>query len=262
MASLPQGVIIYKDSSLAKSELVNYANKPGIYLWSNNNTGDQYVGSSENLKNRLTDYFQLSQLNNQVNNSNSLICSSILSYGWSAFSLSIYVCDSDMNIIGLEQSYLDNYLLTLNIRRSATPANYNSGRFKIPVYVYNNNLTTLLAWFPSITSFQLFSGLNGTQIKILLESSSKLWRDFYFLSSTLLLDADNTALDLPNNFKPIEPKGIKSTFSVITKNISTNETFKFPSQAKCAIFLNVDPHVISKAIKEGKVIKGYFISRI
>jgi hypothetical protein len=32
LASLPEGAIIYKNSYLVKSELANYANKPGIYL--------------------------------------------------------------------------------------------------------------------------------------------------------------------------------------------------------------------------------------
>ena len=132
LASLPEGAIIYTNSELAKSELANYANKPGIYLWTHNITGDQYVGSSQNLNNRLTDYFQPSQLNSQVNNSNSLICSAILAFGWSAFSLAIYVCEDELNILGLEQSYLDNYVLTYNTRRDATPASYNSSKFKIP----------------------------------------------------------------------------------------------------------------------------------
>ena len=259
-ASLPEGAILYENAELAKKDLANYANKPGIYLWTHNDSGDQYVGSSLNLQNRLTDYFQPSQLNNQVNNSNSLICSSILAYGWSAFSLSIYACNNSINVLGLEQSYLDNYTLAYNIRRISTPASYTS-RFKIPVYIYNSNLSLLLAWFPSITSFQLFSGLNGTQIKILLASSIKLWRDTYFLSSSLLIDADNTALNFPNNFTPIEPKGKKLTFSVIAYNVSSKELFTFASQAKCATFLNVDPHVISNAIKEGTIIKGFLITR-
>ena len=128
--------------------------------------------------------------------------------------------------------------------------------------MYNSSLTLLLAWFPSIISFKLFSGLNGTKIKILLESSTKLWRDNYFLSSTLLIDANNTAINFPNNFIPVEPIGKKSIFAVTAYNIDSKESFTFSSQAKCAQFLNVDPHVISKAIKGGTIVKVFLISRV
>jgi hypothetical protein len=84
----------------------------------------------------------------------------------------------------------------------------------------------------------------------------------YFLSSSLLMDADNTALNLPNDFTPVKPKGKKLTFSVIAYNINSKESLRFTSQAKCALFLNVKPHVISKAVKEGIVIKGYLIIRV
>lgn len=60
--------------------------KAGIYLWHNNLTGDQYIGSSRNIYKRLADYFKASKL---AKNRNSYILNAISKYGIEIFSFII-----------------------------------------------------------------------------------------------------------------------------------------------------------------------------
>jgi group I intron endonuclease len=59
------------------------------------------------LTRRFRSYFSLAFREKELRNSNSVICSSLLKYGYSEFSLEIEYCDP-INIISKEQYYLDN----------------------------------------------------------------------------------------------------------------------------------------------------------
>lgn len=261
VACLPKGSLIFKNSKLQVANIKNLNGSPGIYLWTNNISGKQYIGSSKNLYSRLEDYFQKSQLINQVNNSNSNICKALLKYGNSSFTLSIYLVKPSTNFIALEQSYLDRFELAYNIRRVAIGSAQISSRIKkVEVFVYDATKKTLLTTFDSVSKFQLFSGLNGSQIKELMVSEDKLWREKYFLSQLLILSADNT-MSTPGSFVPVDPIGKKLTFPVYVYKKGQKETLFFESQAKCAKSLGLSGHGIGKAILVNYIYKGYRISR-
>jgi group I intron endonuclease len=61
-------------------------NKAGVYLWINIVDGKKYIGSSENLKKRFREYFNVNHL---MRNKSLYICSALLKYGYSKFSLEI-----------------------------------------------------------------------------------------------------------------------------------------------------------------------------
>jgi len=131
IATLPTGYIEY--FNVLKSEGIirtSYKNKRGVYLWTNQINGHQYIGSSINLSSRLSDYFTNSYLKYQSNRG-SAISLAILKYGLSEFNLQIFVLgpspDRDSistisDLILLEQYYLDRYSLIYNLRRIAIGA--------------------------------------------------------------------------------------------------------------------------------------------
>lgn len=221
----------------------------GIYLWTNNISGKQYVGSSKNLYSRLRDYFQNSQLISQVKNSNSTICKALLKYGHDSFSLQILLVETSIDVLALEQSYLDKYDLIYNVRRSATGSSGKPSLIKkVEIFVYDFTKQVLLAHFDSVNSFQSFSGLNGSQIKKLLKSDDKLWRNAYFISELLLMEADNTIPNKP--FVPVKQIGQKLTYSVYVYKLGLIEPLIFESQAKCAKDLGLSALHPSEARKE------------
>lgn len=80
-------------------------NKSGIYRWNNLITKKSYVGSVINLIRRLRQYLSINHLNSTLLRSRSFICTSLLKYGYSNFSLDILeYCDSNI-LIKREQYY-------------------------------------------------------------------------------------------------------------------------------------------------------------
>jgi len=262
---LPKSSINFDDASLAVKHIKDFKGKSGVYLWTHILTGRQYVGSSADLFKRLLrkgDYFQRSQLQMQAKNSNSVICKAILKYGLSKFSLSIQETNSPESFLELEQLYLDKYLLIFNVRRNATPAPYNPNvKLRKSVYIYDSFKKTLLAQFKTINQFQNLSGLNGSQIKIFILSENKLWRNTYFLSSTLILNADNS-LSKVGPFIPVEATRVKYTYPIFAYKEGNKEPLIFDSQAKCIKMLGGAPQTLKKCLKNGSLYKGYKVSRV
>jgi group I intron endonuclease len=94
-------------------------NKSGIYRINNIITGDFYIGSAANLTNRLRSYFSVKALNRVLQRNKSLICSSLLKYGHSNFSIDILeYCNKESRIIR-EQYYLDLLQPQYNILKTA-----------------------------------------------------------------------------------------------------------------------------------------------
>jgi hypothetical protein len=82
-------------------------NKSGIYMWKNIINGKQYIVSAVDLTNRLLFYYSFKAMENLLKRSKSHICSALLKYGHSNFSLEIieYCEVSDLlireNILGI-----------------------------------------------------------------------------------------------------------------------------------------------------------------
>lgn len=62
-------------------------NRAGIYRWVNLTTGNTYIGSSGNLSNRFSKYFNINFLVNEVTKNNSMIYRSLFKNGYSNFRL-------------------------------------------------------------------------------------------------------------------------------------------------------------------------------
>lgn len=136
-------------SNAAKSEgeiRTSFLDKRGIYVWTQVDTGYQYVGSSKNLSKRLGDYYQDSYLNAQKARG-SAIARALLTHGRAAFSVQILVLGPTLDVthssanlpdyIELEQYYLDNYVLVYNMNRVANAAAYVPGQVSANVGALN-----------------------------------------------------------------------------------------------------------------------------
>ena len=91
LATLPPGFVEFQNVVESEGKIrTSFLGKRGIYLWTNNINGHQYIGSAMNLSSRLSDYFSDSYLKLQVNRG-SVICQAIIKHGHSNFSLQVLV---------------------------------------------------------------------------------------------------------------------------------------------------------------------------
>ena len=98
----------YNNADICKDQiLLENQNKSGIYRFKNLIDGKRYVGSSENLSNRLSFYYSPSKIHSALQQHKSYICSAIIKYGLNNFSLEILeYCEPDKLLIR-EKYYID-----------------------------------------------------------------------------------------------------------------------------------------------------------
>ena len=115
---------IYSNTEAEKSLILkDNQNKSGIYMWTNNINNKKYIGSSENLKRRFSEYFNQ---NNLIRHNCMQICRALLKHDYFNFSLTILeYCSPDKCLIR-EKHYWDIYKPEYNI--SQDPAAPFSGR--------------------------------------------------------------------------------------------------------------------------------------
>jgi len=101
-------VAIYTNADTQKLDILkDNKNKSGIYRWTNLKNGKTYIGSSIDFSKRLTNYFNITFLENEIKKNKSSIYRALLKYGYSQFSLEILeYCESE-NCIVREQYYLN-----------------------------------------------------------------------------------------------------------------------------------------------------------
>ena len=126
---------LFTEVTASKETIINqFRNQRGVYLWTQKETGKQYIGSSKNLGNRLVEYFRPSYLETQSYRG-SVISRALNAYGHDAFSLSIlsigptltdqeYSATNLPDFVKLEQMYLSLYELVYNVNRIASSAAY------------------------------------------------------------------------------------------------------------------------------------------
>lgn len=140
IAKFPDGPNTHHFESAADSKnsiRKDFKGLRGIYLWTNNINGKQYVGSSKNLSGRLSNYYNNNN-NTKQDKRGSLISKDILNHGISVFSLTIHVLGptpakgSDFgphnqpDHIKLEDYYLNTYTLIYNVKRYASGPYYSA----------------------------------------------------------------------------------------------------------------------------------------
>lgn len=105
---------IFKEKVLSDNK-----NKSGIYKWVNNINDKCYVGSSIYLYKRLSKYYSINFLTEEVSTGSSTIYKALLKYGHSNFRLDIIeYCDKEF-LIKREQYYIDLLKPEYNILKVA-----------------------------------------------------------------------------------------------------------------------------------------------
>lgn len=99
-------IVAYSNADTSKIQIIKeIKGKSGIYRWINYENGKSYIGSSVNLSARLYRYFSLAHIIAQ--SKHSIICKSLVKYGYSSFSFEILeYCNKD-EVLVREQYYLD-----------------------------------------------------------------------------------------------------------------------------------------------------------
>jgi group I intron endonuclease len=105
--------LMYDNSLLSKNSILKEINnKSGIYCWYCKPSGNMYVGSGQNLRERVGDYYQLAYIRDREHLP---IVRAINKYGMNQFSLIILELCNKQDLISSEQFWIDFINPTYNI---------------------------------------------------------------------------------------------------------------------------------------------------
>lgn len=111
-------IVTYSNADTSKIQIIKeIKGKSGIYRWINNENGKSYIGSSVNLSARLYRYFSLAHI--IVQSKHSIICKSLVKYGYARVSFEILEYCNKNDVLVREQYYLDLLKPEYNILRIA-----------------------------------------------------------------------------------------------------------------------------------------------
>jgi hypothetical protein len=196
---------IYPNADLNKEEIIqDNKNKAGVYQFTNLLTGASYVGSSINLNKRFRQYYNYNYISSPARGK-SIIYSSLLSYGYSNFSLTILEYCEIKDTINREDFYINVISPAMNILQVAG----NSLGYKhtedslsrmstIKKSTYLGPGNNFYGKSHTIENIQLFSEIAKTRIKlhnakpvILTDSNHELIQNFESMTAlALYLKAD------------------------------------------------------------------------
>jgi group I intron endonuclease len=113
-------VKVYEDVGIYKLQVIKENKiKAGVYRFINKTNGKSYIGSSSNLGRRFTEYYSILYLQKQIEKGKSLICNSLLKYGYHSFSLEILEYCEVNKATTREQYFLDLLFPEYNILSKA-----------------------------------------------------------------------------------------------------------------------------------------------
>jgi len=119
------GLVVFSDADKDKLNILKYIKgKSGIYMWTNKLNGKKYVGSSVDLRRRLSEYYNVNRI---LNEKSMPINVALLKYGYTNFSLTILeICDKD-SIMSREKHFFEVYSPEYNILKTPGSPSRGSG---------------------------------------------------------------------------------------------------------------------------------------
>lgn len=244
--------------------------KSGIYIFTHKPSGSKYVGSSNSLSRRLSQYFTFTHLKQN----SGLLLPLIAKEGFNTFTLEVFVMPPEFNsgyyFLFLEQYYLLYKDFDLNSQRTVN--------FRVTqgngIYLYDAEGKTLFYSSRSINQMQSELRIHPNTINGCIKTGNK-YLDFFIISDVELENTVKSDLLLEDLITLIEDKKdsfLKTTstnkFSVaiIAKYEATGEEFKFSSITAAITYLKdndikADRNVLSKYINSNKSYKGFLFSK-
>lgn len=274
-------VVTYINPLEQKGDIFKDNNKKsGIYRWTNKLSHKTYVGSAIDLTRRFRSYFSLAFLEKELRYGNSVICSSLLKYGYSEFSLEILEYCEKEELIVREQYYLDNLKPEYNIltiARSSKGFKHSqmtktllsrlglnrivSDDTKLKISINNSKSKSVVVTdiesgskteFSSIVKASKYMGISPNHFTYYLLKQPIKGR--YLVVN---IDGVDIITDDQNNKPSINTKSLP----VCAIKMDTGVSYEFRSITKAAEFLEVTISFLSRCIREGKSCKGYNVTR-
>lgn len=279
MSPLP--VIFYTDVYKEKADILkDNCQKSGIYRWTHKPSGKIYVGSAIDLTRRFRSYFSLSFLEKELRHGNSIICSSLLKYGYAEFTLEILEYCDPINIISREQYYLDNLNPEYNILRFARSSKGFKHSEKTKDLLRTLNLNHIV-----LDDTKLKISIHNSQSKSIVIRNMETGSEWEF---STIVEASRHMSISPTHFNyHLSKQPIKGIYLVVkiggkdvtrdyliknpspnTKSLAvcvvkkdTGVSTEFSSITNAAEFLGITTSFLSRCIREGKPCRGYTVIR-
>lgn len=245
--------------NLLQNKLLLYGenrNKSGIYRWVNIITNENYIGSTNNLTNRLKVYFSKKSIENRLLKYNSPLYKGLLKYGYSKFKLEILEYCNKESLLKREQYYLDLTNPEYNILKTAgSPKGFkhsaetllkfknrdlNTGHVTTVINKSNNDIKK----FYSLREAARNLGVSHTALLDHVNTNNLLKKVYLILKNKLSENPDNLA------------NGKNITITIKVHNKLENLTYEFSSKRSAARFLSIKNNVIISTKTISKYIKS------
>lgn len=241
--------------------------KAGVYIFTHKETGKKYVGSSNSLSRRLSQYFNELYFNQ---NYTGLLMPLMKKDGVSSFDLEIIVMPEKFSkgyyFLFLEQYFLLHSSFSLNSQRIVN-FRVNQGN---NIYLYNLECNVLYYSGKSLNEIKDNLGIHPVTCVNAIKKG-KNYLNFFRITDSPIENASISNLSILDLTKLISQKKtehLKSSFStklsipISIKNLHTKETTKFTSIKEAVLFLKdnnviADRNKISKILNTGEEYKGY-----
>lgn len=215
-SKLVSPIITYSDPlSIKRQIILSNKRKSGIYLWTNTLTNDTYVGRSIHLGVRLSYYFNSNKLKEAKN---SLICRSLLKYGYQNFKLEILEYCSKSIVAEREAYWITKLNPTYNLVKVV------DGEFKFTHTIETKNKMKVSQQerFSDPDQKKQLSELHEKWAKSpenlsqLAEAQRKWWskEENQAKSMPILKRKKVTVLDTQTNIETIYPSGVEAAKSI------------------------------------------------
>lgn len=255
---------ILKDKKMLYIKLAKLS---GIYMYINKINGKKYIGSSNNLKRRLSDYLSESYLKRAKT---MLITRAILKHGINNFELYILeYCDKD-ELKNRELHYFELYLPEYNI--SKTPGRPERGTgWKHDITSIEKMRKAAILRNSKEDYIEKLSNSQPTNIKVIsidiltgekknfnsINSAARFYEiDRDVIYNNLYLKNNKPCLKRYNFIanKPLTESNIsqKNSMSIQVIDVDTNITYNFLSQGQAARKLGIHQNYISKYLSNNR----------
>lgn len=216
--------------------------KSGIYCIINSINNKKYIGSSKDLQQRLTSH--KTKLKSNKHN-NKILQNSVNKYGLENFYYSILEFCSIEELLIREQYYINNSNCEYNIIKKVL----DKGVLGKTIYQYNLN-GDFIKKYDYIIDACKENNIHRSTVLRYLKGIYKKGGGFLW------------SLEYKDKLQPyIKVKRIVSKLfqKVLLININTNEKLYFNSLNECALYMDLFPSEISKAIKTKRKFQKKFI---